>query len=312
MTDDRQQQAAKMLENLRLTLFRNIANGRYNFEEDYATLQRYLKSAHDIGNIPTTLGVYVTFMLLYVSVGRFEDALATLDEADSLFTDVSDPAILRRRVSVFNNRAQLLYDMGEAAAALATAEASLAWVTTLGLADALRLTLITQSNLGSFQLAMGQLDAAAQTFQTVLNHQQASEWQYGDAVLGARIGMAEIALQRGMAPAAHAEAAAVLRLSRENGSSNFIFAATCTLGHLADAHPTPAIDADQCYTDALAALASIESPMLHALPLLHEARYQHHHGHRARAAQFAHATADILRPAGITRFDAELATLGVP
>jgi hypothetical protein len=147
-------------------------------------------------------------------------------------------------------------------------------------------------------LAMGEYEQAEAHFSVVIILIAERTWEQIDALMQARLGMAEVNLERGNLAQAWENIEEAYRLASGKRNTLSLVEINLTRAHIAAADPNTPESAAAYHALSRRELAGHHSPIVLARSLMQEARYQQRHGNLDAAYQLAQEAYEIFAQQG--------------
>lgn len=295
---------AGFIRKMNVELFMKIARGQFDADDDMARLHKYLQLAAQINSPEAAGNLLLTVFLLHISVGRFAEAIATMDTAIAEFGRATDPVFRVRVVGCGANQGEVYHMLGDYTHAIEKYQAMLALIDTLTDEDVLGDRYILWSNMGTTLLAQGAHAQASDFFSRMINLSASLSDQYIISILDSYIGMVEVQLHRGDDNTAHDTARLAMDIAARLGDERRQFFAQCAMAHVLTSqsrNPQPHYEA------AIATLSPTLRSAYNVVALLDEARYHQRHHNSSEAARFAALAQTHFHAIDVHDLDAEIA-----
>lgn len=294
---------AGFIRKMNIELFMKIARGQFDVADDMAKLDKYLALATQINSPEATGNLLLTVFLLHISVGRFSEAIATMDNAFAAFSRATDPMFRVRVLGCAANQGEVYHMLGDYESAIEKYRTTLSLADTITDVDVLGDRYILWANIGTTLLAQELVEEAFAYFSRMIKHSDSPSDQYNISMVDAYIGMTEVHLCRGEQGAALDAAGLAVDIAQRLGDERRLFFAHCARAHVEAARSA---DAEPHYTAALAALSPTLRSAYNIVALLEEARYHKRHRNLALAARFAALANVHFRAVDLHAFEGEI------
>lgn len=287
-------------------LFNRLMDGDFDYEQDLAQIHSLLTQASELGSARLRGALNITLMLLYFSVGDFNEAFTASEVAIRAYESDPDPRTQLAVITVLSNQAEMFHDFGDVQGALDISSQVL-----LKLTDPEAYAMISGphiyfANRGIYHLSNGDIDAAEELFLDVIAKKQQASSNYGHALFDTHRGLAHVWLMRGNLTKAYSAARLARDIATSEDDPTRLFYANATLAHITERDPEADTAPSHYYAAADEAARQIRSPMFRGVALLHECRYQRRQDNHAMAADFAELAREVFAAAAIAAFDDEL------